>query len=206
MLLSWAFLWNWSEARKVRKVVGRGCKTCLGTTQTSSFLGNENSAQSFSNRSFWKSLRVVDVRAFESWMSTPKCLFFQDFDCPDRSFWPGYPRKWPPDIRGMSVPKTSSLGWFFVLEFRAGAAHSQRTSAQGPPNKSCTLPWSIFGPSLFLTDCPSKQHLKTNLKNNPSPRLTVPIEMQSSCTMLLQVLLFLDHVLANFLSVHTCAL
>ena len=79
-------------------------------------VGNENSAQSFSDRSFWKPLRVVDVRAFGPWMSAPKCLFFQDFDRPDRSFGPGYPRGWPPDVRGISVPKTSSLGWFFVLE------------------------------------------------------------------------------------------
>ena len=79
-------------------------------------LGNENSAQSFSDRSFWKSLRVVDVRAFGSWMSAPKCLFFQDLGRPDRSFGSGYPREWPPDVRGMSVPKTSSLGWLFVLE------------------------------------------------------------------------------------------
>ena len=56
-------------------------------------LGNENSAQSFSDRSFWKSLSVVDVRAFGSWMSAPKCLFFQDFDRPDRSFGSGYPRE-----------------------------------------------------------------------------------------------------------------
>ena len=49
------------------------------------FLGNENSAQSFSDRSFWKSLRVVDVRAFGSWMSATTCLFFQDFERPDRS-------------------------------------------------------------------------------------------------------------------------
>ena len=45
--------------------------------------GNENSAQSLSDRSFWKSLRVVDARGFRSWMSAPKCLFsffsFQDF-------------------------------------------------------------------------------------------------------------------------------
>ena len=39
-------------------------------------LGNEISAQSFFDRSFWKSLRVVDVRAFGSWMSALKCLFF----------------------------------------------------------------------------------------------------------------------------------
>ena len=56
-------------------------------------IGNENSAQSFSDRSFWKSLRVKDVRAFGSWMSAPKCLFFQDFDRPDRSFGSGYPRE-----------------------------------------------------------------------------------------------------------------
>ena len=35
----------------------------------------KNSAQSFSDRSFWKSLKVVDVRAFASWMSAPKCFF-----------------------------------------------------------------------------------------------------------------------------------
>ena len=33
------------------------------------------SAQSLSDRIFWKSLRVMDVRAFGSWMSAPKCLF-----------------------------------------------------------------------------------------------------------------------------------
>ena len=44
--------------------------------RTSRFIGNENSAQSFSDRSFWKPLRVVDVRAFRSWMSAPTCLFF----------------------------------------------------------------------------------------------------------------------------------
>ena len=38
-------------------------------------LGNGKSAQSFSDQSFWKSFRVVDVRAFGSWMSVLKCLF-----------------------------------------------------------------------------------------------------------------------------------
>ena len=58
-------------------------------------LGQQNSAQRFSDRSFWKSLRlrVVDVRAFGSWMSAPKCLFFQYFEGPDRSFGPGHPRE-----------------------------------------------------------------------------------------------------------------
>ena len=84
-------------------------------------IGNENSAQSFSDRSFWKSLGVVDVRAaFRSWMSAPKCLFSHGFEGPDRSFGTGYPREWPPDVRGISGLKTSSLGWFFVpdLNFR----------------------------------------------------------------------------------------
>ena len=40
---------------------------------------NENSAQSFSDRGFWKPLRVVDVRAFGSWMSALKCLVFPGF-------------------------------------------------------------------------------------------------------------------------------
>ena len=79
-------------------------------------LGNENSAQSFSDRSFWKSLGVVDVRALGSWISAPKCLLFQDLERPDRSFGPGYPREWPPDVRGISGPKTFSLGWFSVFE------------------------------------------------------------------------------------------
>ena len=73
-----------------------------------------NSAQYFSDRSAWKPLRVLDVRAFGSWTSAPKCFAFQDFDRPGRSFGPGYPREWPPDVRGMSVPQTSSLGWFSV--------------------------------------------------------------------------------------------
>ena len=48
---------------------------CSPKAPVLSQIGNENSAQSFSDRSFWKSLRVVDVRAFGSWMSAPKCLF-----------------------------------------------------------------------------------------------------------------------------------
>ena len=53
----------------------------------------------------------MDVRA--------AMLVFQDFDSPDRSFGPGYPREWPPDVRGMSVPKTSSLGWSVVLDINS---------------------------------------------------------------------------------------
>ena len=48
-------------------------------------------------------------------VNSPKCFFSQDFEGPDRSFGPGYPREWPPDVGGISVPKTSSLGWFLFL-------------------------------------------------------------------------------------------
>ena len=75
---------------------------------------NENSAQSFSDRSFWKSLRLVDVRAF-------------GYGCPHRNA--GSPRVSRAltevlvrDIRanaprmsaGYPARKTSSLGCFFV--------------------------------------------------------------------------------------------
>ena len=51
-------------------------------------------------------------------MSTPICLFFlQDFDRPDRSFGPGYLRECPPDVHGISVPKTSSFLWADFLFF-----------------------------------------------------------------------------------------
>ena len=33
-------------------------------------------------------LGVMDVRAFGSWMSAPKCLFFQGFEGPAQSFQP----------------------------------------------------------------------------------------------------------------------
>ena len=65
---------------------------------TDSSLGNESSAQSFSDRSFGRSLGVVD--------RVITCLFFQDFDGPARSLgWdirandPGSPRDiWPEDF------------------------------------------------------------------------------------------------------------
>ena len=75
---------RWGGGEGPKPFWGRGFMVCLG---------NENSAQSFFDRSFWKSLKIVDVRAFGSWVSALKCLFSQDFDRPDRSFWPGYPRE-----------------------------------------------------------------------------------------------------------------
>ena len=78
-------------------------------------LGNENSAQSFSDRSFWKPPRVVDVRAFGSWISAPKCLFFQDFECPDRSFEPGYPPRMTPGCPRDIRPQN----FLFALIFRS---------------------------------------------------------------------------------------
>ena len=73
-------------------------------------IGNENSAQNFSDQSFWKSLRVVDVRAFGSWMSAAKCLFFQDLEGPDRSFGRDIRANDPRMSAEISVPKPSSLG------------------------------------------------------------------------------------------------
>ena len=116
-------------------------------------LGNENSAQSFSDRSFWKSLRVVDVRASGSWISALTCIFFQDFDRPDRSFGPGYPREWPPDIRGMSVPKLPLWADFSFLtchpalnslhQMQAFFGEGQKgTPNRGRPNFPCK-PWHL---------------------------------------------------------------
>ena len=56
-------------------------------------LGSTDSTWSFYALGGMKSLRVVDVRAFGSWISAPKCLFFQDLERPDRSFGSGYPRE-----------------------------------------------------------------------------------------------------------------
>ena len=61
---------------------------------------------------FFSPPRVVDVRALGSWMSAPKCLFFQDFE--------GLTEVLPDicvDVRGVSGPKTYSLGCFFVPDF-----------------------------------------------------------------------------------------
>ena len=59
-------------------------------------IGKENSAQSFSDRSFWKSLRVVDVPA-PSGHGCPRwnACFFQDF-------WP----PWPKFCAGISARMT----------------------------------------------------------------------------------------------------
>ena len=46
-------------------------------------------------------------------MSAPKCLFFKDFDRPDRSFGPGYPREW---LR----PKSFLFGMIFRSRFSMG--------------------------------------------------------------------------------------
>ena len=91
---------------------------CRKTLNTPFSRERQFSPKYFWPKFFWEPLRVVDVRAFGSWMSAPKCLFFHGFKDPDRSFDPGYPREWPPHVRVISVPKTSSLGWIFVLDFQ----------------------------------------------------------------------------------------
>ena len=93
-----------------------------GLKHTTQCIGNENSARSFFDRSFLNPLGVMDVRAFGSWMSAPKCLFFSRIS----RAWPKF---LPPDvrrdirvdIRGISGPKTYSLGCFFVPECKCGS-------------------------------------------------------------------------------------
>ena len=130
-ICSFEILLSWRFPQKQKQRFGRlSCPPRNPPPQNAKilFLGNENSAQSFSDRSFWKSLRLMDVRAFGSWMSAPRCFFFRDFERPDRSFGQGYPREWPPDVRGISIPKTSSLGCFFVLEVYCRLAVSEWAS------------------------------------------------------------------------------
>ena len=91
------------------------------TTLANATLGNENSARSFSDRSFF----LMDVRAFGSWMSAPKCLFFQDFEGLTEAFAAGG-GVLPPDVRRISA----------------------RTSA-GYPAPKLTL-WAAFS---FLKHC-----------------------------------------------------
>ena len=128
-------------------------------------LGNENSARTFSDRSFWKPLRVVDVRAFGSWMSAPKCLFFsriltaltevlgRDIRAND-----------PPDVRGMSVPQTSSLGWFFVLDPCHGRPAFPPGSLRAQTVKFCA-PLLFFLSKVFLKSA-SKYPLKRGQKES----------------------------------------
>ena len=51
--------------------------------------GNENSARSFSDRSFLNPPGLMDVRAFGQGMSAPKSLFLQDFKGLTEVFAPG---------------------------------------------------------------------------------------------------------------------
>ena len=70
-------------------------------------IGDENSARSFLTEVFLNPPGVMDVRAFGSWMSAPKCLFFQDFEGLSEVFAParppGYPCGRPPDIRPQNL-------------------------------------------------------------------------------------------------------
>ena len=91
-------------------------------------IGNENSARSFSDRSFFDPPRVMDVRTFGSWMSAPKCLFFQDFKGLTEVFCPPDVRRdIRVDVRGISSPKTYSLGCFFVPEMRGRKGYERGT-------------------------------------------------------------------------------
>ena len=82
-------------------------------------LGDENSARSFPDRSFFEPPWVMDVHAFGSWTSMTPVLVSPGFLGLDRSFCPPDVRRdIRVDVRRISGPKTYSLGYFFVLENR----------------------------------------------------------------------------------------
>ena len=60
----------------------------------------------------------MDVRAFGSRMSAPKCRFFLGFEGLPEVFDPGCPHESPKFVRGISGPETFS-GRFFVPESEA---------------------------------------------------------------------------------------
>ena len=82
-------------------------------------VGNEKSARSFSDRSFFEPpcghgrpcLRVMDV-------GTEVLAFFQDFEGLTQVLPPDVCRDIRVDVRRISGPKTYSLGRFFLPEFR----------------------------------------------------------------------------------------
>ena len=76
--------------------------------------GTTNQPEFFLPKFFLHPPGIMDVRVFGSWMSTPKCLFFQGLEGLPQVFDPGRPRECPRDVRGISSPKTLSLGCFFV--------------------------------------------------------------------------------------------
>ena len=83
------------------------------TESTYKQLGDEKSARSFSARSFFfQPPGVMDVRAFGWWMSTNAC-FFQGFQGLPKILGPGRPHKWARNVRGISGPRTFSLGCSF---------------------------------------------------------------------------------------------
>ena len=97
--------------------VVRGFRS-LSLAARSSFRAHDGSGTKIQPKVF---LTEVFGNPLGSWTSAPSghgsprsnAVFFQDFGRRDRNFGLGHPREWPPDVRRMSVPKTSSLGWFF---------------------------------------------------------------------------------------------
>ena len=100
-------------------------------------LGNENSARSFSDRSFLSPPSRRGRPRFGSWMPAPTCSFFQDSEGLTEVFAPDVRRDIRVDVRGISGPKTYSLGCFFVPEGQGGLPrkpslpHSEPQCANG---------------------------------------------------------------------------
>ena len=78
------------------------------------FLGNENSAQSFSDRSFWKSLRVVDVRDPKVMDVRAQMLVFPGFWAPWPKFWAGISARMTPGCPRDVLSKNFLFGLIFL--------------------------------------------------------------------------------------------
>ena len=131
-------------------------------------VGNENSAQSFSDRSFWKSLTVVDVRAFGSWISAPKCLFFsrilsaltevlgRDIRANDPRMSAGYPARKLPLWADFSFLREGPGTHFSELRLylQLWARRAQLTPVAGPGNPNGRLS-GVYSLSLgpFCVTC-----------------------------------------------------
>ena len=102
-------LCNWEINSQIIKM----CVIILGPTV---LVGTEKSAPEFlcPEFSFLRPPGVMGVRAFGSWMSAPKRLFFQGFEGTATLFWTRGVRTnyGDPDVRGISGPRTFSLGCF----------------------------------------------------------------------------------------------
>ena len=89
----------------------QGYWKCFNHVHVQTKVENENSAQSFSDRSFWRSLRVVAVRAF-GWLTDVRVqmLVFPGFGGPWPKFWAGISARTTPGCPRDIRPKNFLFG------------------------------------------------------------------------------------------------